>query len=61
MLKGIEKNFMNMALFIGVAACMIALSLFGNSISSIIYILGGGAVGLVVYLLSLLRGRGEKE
>ena len=58
MLKGIEKNFMNMALFIGVAACMIALALFGQSISSILYILGGGVVGLVVYLVGLLR---EKE
>ena len=61
MLKGIEKSFMNMALFIGVAACMIALSLFGQSISSILYILLGGVVGLTVYLVGLLRGKGDKE
>ena len=61
MLKGVEKNFMNMALFIGVAVCMIALALFGQSISSIIYILGGGVVGLVVYLVGLLRGKEDKE
>ena len=61
MLKGIEKNFMNMALFIGVAVCMIALALFGQSISSILYILGGGVVGLVVYLVGLLRRKGDEE
>lgn len=61
MLKGIEKNAVNMILFIGVAACMIALALLGKSISSIIYILGGGAVGLCVYLVGLLRGKGDKK
>ena len=61
MLKGIKKNAVNMILFVGVAACMIALALFGKSISSIIYILGGGAVGLFVYLIGLLRGKGDKE
>ena len=61
MLKGIEKNLMNMTLFIGVAACMIALALFGQSISSILYILGGGVVGLVVYLVGLLRRKGDEE
>lgn len=61
MLKGVEKNFMNMALFIGVAVCMIALALFGQSISSILYILGGGVVGLVVYLVGLLRRKGDEE
>ena len=61
MLKGIEKNLMNMALFIGVAVCMIALALFGQSISSILYILGGGAVGLVVYLIGLLRGKEDEK
>ena len=61
MLKGIEKNLMNMALFIGVAACMIALALFGQSISSILYILGGGVVGLVVYLVGLLGRKGDEE
>ena len=61
MLKGIEKNLMNMTLFIGVAACMIALALFGQSISSILYILGGGVVGLVVYLVGLLGRKGDEE
>ena len=61
MLKGLEKNALNTILFIGVAACMIALSLFGKSISSVIYILGGGAAGLCVYLVSYLSGRAGKK
>ena len=61
MWKGIKKNFMNIILFGGVAVCMIALALFGKSISSIIYILAGGAVGLAVYLVGLLTGRGKEE
>lgn len=61
MWKGIEKNLMNMLLFGGVAVCMIALALFGKSISSIIYILAGGAVGLAVYLVGLLTGKGKEE
>ena len=61
MWKGIEKNLMNILLFGGVAVCMIALALFGKSISSIIYILAGGAVGLAVYLVGLLTGKGKEE
>ena len=61
MLKGLEKNALNMILFIGVAACMIVLALFGRSISSIIYILGGGAVGLCAYIIGLLGGKGREE
>ena len=61
MLKGLEKNLMNMLLFGGVAVCMIALALFGRSISSIIYILGGGAIGLCVYLVSYLSGKGKED
>lgn len=61
MWKGIKKSLMNILLFGGVAVCMIALALFGKSISSIIYILAGGAVGLAVYLVGLLTGRGKEE
>ena len=61
MWKGIKKSLMNILLFGGVAVCMIALALFGKSISSIIYILAGGAVGLAVYLVGLLKGKGKEE
>lgn len=61
MWKGIEKNLMNILLFAGVAVCMIALALFGKSISSIIYILAGGAIGLLIYLVGLLTGKGKEE
>ena len=60
MLKGLEKNLVNMLLFGGVAVCMITLALFGKSISSIIYILGGGAVGLCLYVVGLLSGKGKE-
>ena len=60
MLKGLEKNALNMILFGGVAVCMIALALFGKSISSIIYILAGGVSGLCVYLAGLLGGKSKK-
>ena len=61
MLKGLEKNLVNMLLFGGVALVMIVLALFGKSISSIIYILLGGATGLCIYLIGLLRGREDKK
>ena len=61
MLKGLEKNLVNMLLFGGVAVCMITLALFGKSISSIIYILGGGAVGLCLYVVGLLSGKGKED
>ena len=61
MWKGIKKNLVNILLFGGVAVCMIALALFGKSISSIIYILAGGAVGLLIYLAQLLSGKGKEE
>jgi chromate transporter len=61
MFKGLEKNLMNMLLFGGVAVCMIALALFGKSISSIIYILIGGVVGLCVYLVGYLSGKGKED
>ena len=61
MWKGIKKSLVNILLFGGVAVCMIALALFGKSISSIIYILAGGAVGLLIYLVGLLSGKGKEE
>ena len=61
MWKGIKKSLVNILLFGGVAVCMIALALFGKSISSIIYILAGGAVGLLIYLVGLISGKGKEE
>ena len=61
MWKGIKKSLVNVLLFGGVAVCMIALALFGKSISSIIYILAGGVVGLIIYLAGILSGKGKEE
>jgi len=61
MFKGLEKNLLNMLLFSGVAAAMILLSLFGKGISSILYILIGGAVGLCIYLIGYLSHKTDKR
>ena len=61
MFKGLKKNLMNMILFGGVTAIMILLSLLGNSISSILYILIGGVVGLCIYLIGYLSGRSDER
>lgn len=57
MLKGLEKNWLNMSLFAAVSICMVVLSLLGKGISSIIYILLGGVIGLFIYLVTYLSGK----
>jgi chromate transporter len=61
MFKGLKKNLMNMLLFAGVAAAMIILALFGKGISSILYILIGGAVGLCIYLIGYISKRSNER
>ena len=61
MFKGLKKNLMNMILFGGVMTIMILLSFLGNSISSILYILIGGVVGLCIYLIGYLSGRSDER
>ncbi len=62
MLKGIQKNALNIATVAIVIACMIAFSLISIKFSTIFYILIFGALGVCIYLFSLLRGRkGESK
>ena len=55
MMKKLEKNWFSIALTVITMGCLIAFSLFAVKFSTIFYILIGGTLGLVIYLLSLTR------
>lgn len=61
MLKQMKKTPFNIVILSTVIACMLAFSVFSVSFSTIFYILLSGAVGLLVYLIGLLRGRKEAD
>ncbi len=52
MIKKLPKTPLNIILISATALCMITLSLFAVSFSSIYYILIGGTVGLTVFLIN---------
>lgn len=61
MFKKMKKNALSMTLTFLTIAVMIALSLFSVKFSSVFYILIGGAVGLVTYLITgLVKKEGDK-
>lgn len=55
MLKQTEKSVFNIMIISVTLICMVALSVFAVSFSTIFYILISGTVGVVVYLLGKLR------
>lgn len=59
MLKQMKKTPFNIAILTVVLVCMVTCSLFSLRFSTIFYILICGGVGLLVYLVGLLRKRGE--
>ena len=59
MLKQMKKTPLNIGIFTVVLGCMVTCSLFSLRFSTIFYILICGGVGLLVYLVGLLRKRGE--
>lgn len=59
MLKKLNKTAINMTVFGAVLVCMILFSLFSVSFSSIFYILISAAIGVFVYSLSLIKGKGK--
>ena len=61
MLKQMKKTPLNIVILSAVILCMVAFSVFSASFSTIFYILISGAVGLFVYLISLLRKRKEND
>ena len=61
MIKKLPKTTMNITLISLTALAMIVLSLLAVSFSSIFYILIGGAVGLLVFLISKTKNKGGNE
>ena len=58
LLRVLKKNVLNVILLVAVLGSMLVCSLLAVDFSSILAILLCGAVGLSVYLLSRLRGKG---
>lgn len=61
MVKGLKKTVLNIVLLSASALAMILCTLFAVRFSTIFYILLGGAVGVLVYLVSLACKRGGKD
>lgn len=59
MLKQMKKSALSVTLLIAVLVTMTVLSLLAVSFSTVFYILICGAVGVCVYLLSLIKSRRE--
>ncbi|MBR5192774.1 MAG: chromate transporter [Clostridia bacterium] len=57
MLKHLKKNVFTITLLISTILLMIVLTLFARKISSIIFILAGGLVGVIIYLVTLNKGK----
>ena len=61
MFKGLKKNAFNVVLFGLTVAVMVTLDLLAVSFSSVYYILIGGAVGIVVYLVSFTKDKKSEK
>ena len=61
MLKKIKRTPLNVLLFGATTIAMITLSLFALKFSSIFYILIGGTIGLIVYLISLATKKNKEQ
>lgn len=57
MLKKLKKNVISVTLFVLTTACLIAFSLLSVNFSSIFFILIGGVVGLLAYLISYYKNK----
>ena len=60
MLKSMEKNIFNVVIISATLLCMVLLSVFAVSFSTVFYILISGSAGVLVYLLGRIR-RTEKK
>ena len=62
MLKQLKKTPLNIIILSAVIACMVTFSILAVRFSTIYYILISGGIGLLVYLLNLLRkGKGADK
>ena len=57
MFKGLKKNVLSIILFLTTVCCLVAFTLFSIKFSTIFYILIGGFVGVLVYLISLANNK----
>ena len=61
MLSSIKKTPFNVIVLSAVFLCMIVFSVLSVNFSTILCILACGVLGVVVYLLGLIKNRGEKN
>ena len=61
MLKQMKKTPFNIIILSAVVTCMVAFSLFSVSFSTIFYIIISGCIGLIIYLIGLLRSGREPD
>ena len=61
MLKRLKKTPLNIIILSAVIACMVTFSILAVRFSTIYYILISGGIGLLVYLLNLLRKDKEAD
>lgn len=60
MMKGIKRNAFNISVICTVIVLMIVLSLLAINLSTVIYILACGVIGVAVYLVRRLHNKEEK-
>lgn len=61
MFKHLKKNAFNIVLLSVTICCMLAFTLFSVNFSSVFYVLIGGAVGITVYLITLIVSNKKKK
>ena len=61
MFKKLKKNAFNLIMSVLSVVCFLTLSVLAVDFSSIFFILIGGAVGITVYLISILRKKNQDE
>ncbi|MBR1983075.1 MAG: chromate transporter [Clostridia bacterium] len=61
MFKGLKKSVFNLTLFIITIIALTLLDLFALNFSTVFFVLIGGAVGIVVYLISLIKNKEKGE
>ena len=61
MFSKLKKNVFNVTLFLITLICLITLDLFAKSFSSIFYILIGGLIGVIFFLIGYIKNKKEKN
>ncbi len=61
MLKNMDKTLLSYIIFITVLILFVVLNIFSKSISSIIYIIISGLVGIIAYIFSKIKERNKND